>query len=1045
MVASGGTGTLVISGDATTNLLAGTYNYTVTDANGCLKTVQAIINVAPSALVFTASATQISCFGGTGSVALAASGGTGTLVMSGNATTNLLAGTYNYTVTDAIGCTANASAIINVAPSALVFTATATQISCFGGTGSVALAAVGGTGTLVITGSAISNLIAGTYNYTVTDANGCTANASAIINAAPSALVFTATATQISCFGGTGSVALVSSGGTGIHTITGDSTTNLLAGTYNYTVTDANGCLKTVQAIINSAPPALTFTATPTQINCFGGTGSVALAASGGIGTLVISGDATTNLIAGTYNYTVTDATGCTANASAIINAAPSVLVCTASATQIPCFGGTGSVVLTSSGGTGARIITGDSTTNLLVGIYNYIITDANSCSKAVQATINPAPPALTLTATVTQIACFGGTGSVGLAIGGGTGTRIITGDPTTNLVAGTYNYLVTDANGCTASAQAIINVAPGLVTVTLIATQITCFGSSDGIITAIGNGGISPFYFSWQNGDTTATTTGLAIGTYSVAVSDSMGCLSSSSVIIFQPPLISLSGSTVASTCNYSNGSATVTASGGTGTYYYSWSPSGGTSSIATNLLADDYMVTVTDANACQQQMSLTVASASFLIANFDATDVCFNDSTTFTNSSMASPGSSITSWEWNFGNFSPLNYSQNPTYVYPAPGTYNVSLTVTSTNGCTSTLIKPVMIHFLPLANFSNTKVCLNASTLFTDLSSVAGGDSIDSWLWNFADFSASETIQNPSHTYSLPGTFNASLLVTTNYGCIDTVTMPTIVYTPPSVHFIVNDSNGCINHCPQFTDTSDPLIGTITNWQWNFGDGSPFGTNSGAEHCYTNSGSYTVSLTATASNGCSATSTQTNLINVYQAPVAEFDYSTLDPSIASSEVYFGNLSVGSSAWSWHFGDVNDPTGSSLEFPSHNYSEAGNYCITLVAENNFQCTDSVVHCLNVDPEFTFFIPNAFTPNESEGTNDRFSGYGTNIIKYDMWIFDRWGDMIFHTEDLKIGWDGKANKGKEIAQRSVYVYLVELKDFRGGEHTYRGTVTLVR
>ena len=272
-----------------------------------------------------------------------------------------------------------------------------------------------------------------------------------------------------------------------------------------------------------------------------------------------------------------------------------------------------------------------------------------------------------------------------------------------------------------------------------------------------------------------------------------------------------------------------------------------------------------------------------------------------------------------------------------------------------------------------------------------------------------------------------------------------MAVIVYPSPVANFIVSDSSGCLIHCPVFTDTSVPVNGTITNWQWNYGDGSPLGTNSGQEHCYNSPGVFAVSLTVTNSNGCSADTIKTNLINVYQSPVAEFNYAPQAPTSLSSEIYFNNLSVGASSWSWNFGAINNTAGSFLEFPSHNYTLVGNYCITLIAKNNNQCIDTVVHCLEIEAAFTFFIPNAFSPTDSEGINDGFTGFGTNISKYDMWIFDRWGNMIFHTEDLRKGWDGKANGGKEMAQRDVYVYLVKLKDFNGIDHSYRGIVTLVR
>jgi hypothetical protein len=217
-----------------------------------------VINAAPSQVTITATATQILCYGGTGSVTLTSNGGTGTLTYGTTATTSLTADTYNYTVTDANGCSANTDAVINAAPSQVTITATATQILCYGGTGSVALTSNGGTGTLTYGTTATTSLTADTYNYTVTDANGCSANTSAVINAAPSQVTVTATtSTNASCINATdGAIGLTVTGGTLAYTylwsnnaVTKD-ITGLAIGNYSVTVTDHNGCTANANASV---------------------------------------------------------------------------------------------------------------------------------------------------------------------------------------------------------------------------------------------------------------------------------------------------------------------------------------------------------------------------------------------------------------------------------------------------------------------------------------------------------------------------------------------------------------------------------------------------------------------------------------------------------------------------------------------------------------------------------------------------------------------------------------------------------------------------
>ena len=115
-----------------------------------------------------------------------------------------------------------------------------------------------------------------------------------------------------------------------------------------------------------------------------------------------------------------------------------------------------------------------------------------------------------------------------------------------------------------------------------------------------------------------------------------------------------------------------------------------------------------------------------------------------------------------------------------------------------------------------------------------------------------------------------------------------------------------------------------------------------------------------------------------------------------------------------------------------------------TLIVENNFGCLDTVDHLVEIAPEFTFFIPNAFTPND-DGTNDFFFGQGIGITEYDLFVFDRWGNLIFHGDDINKMWDGKVKGGSEIAQQDVYVWKVKLTDIFMKKHNYIGTVTLVK
>jgi hypothetical protein len=313
----------------TTGLSEGSYTYTVTDANGCEASVTATINVAPSAILFTATPTQPLCNGQAGTVILEVSGGTSpyTYNPENPETTGLSEGSYTYTVTDANGCEASVTVTINAAPSVILFTATPTQPLCNGQTGSVILEVSGGTSPYTYNpeNPETTGLSEGSYTYTVTDANGCEASVTTTINAAPSAILFTATPIQPLCNGQTGSVILEVSGGTSPYTYNPENpeTTGLSAGFYTYNVTDANGCIEFTMVDVVE-PEILQATETHTLIEVNGGISTVTISANGG--TSPYSGTGIFTQSAGTIIYTVSDANGCTSDVSVTLTEPPKTL-----------------------------------------------------------------------------------------------------------------------------------------------------------------------------------------------------------------------------------------------------------------------------------------------------------------------------------------------------------------------------------------------------------------------------------------------------------------------------------------------------------------------------------------------------------------------------------------------------------------------------------------------------------------------------------------------------------------------------------------------
>ncbi|HTB05992.1 MAG TPA: PKD domain-containing protein, partial [Bacteroidia bacterium] len=430
---------------------------------------------------------------------------------------------------------------------------------------------------------------------------------------------------------------------------------------------------------------------------------------------------------------------------------------------------------------------------------------------------------------------------------------------------------------------------------------------------------------------------------------------------------------------------------------------------------------------------------SVTEVIGDFNVNTVCLHDSTHFTNTSTSVNGD-IGSWQWTFGdgNNSTL---QNPAHLYASAGTYNVTLTVKSTTGCDSAITKAITVAPAPTPFFTFTKACLGTQTQFTDQSTDLGG-TITSWTWSFGDGGTS-TVENPGHTYGSVGTYNVVLVVTSATGCNDSIIRKVNVNPIPVVAFSADSLIGCPVLCTQFTDNSTISSGKYSGWQWSFGDGS-ISNSQNPQYCYTNSGVYTVSLTVTSDSGCAAKYTAANMISVYDRPHPMFTYTPLSPNILQPFVQFTDNTVdlyGIQSWFWTFGDVSDST-SSMQNPSHTYGDTGTFCPTLVVTNIHQCINSIEECVTVEPVFTLYIPNAFTPN-GNGVNEFFGPQGEYVRSMDMYIFNRWGDMIFHTSDMTKPWDGTV-MGRR-ADEDTYVYLVNATDTHGKVHNYLGSVTLLK
>jgi len=1066
-------GTYYVVVDATLPTELGTFTLTITeDVN--------------SAFISNTTTSSVACNGGNdGQINALLNGGVSpytfswydinmSQIGSSNTTLNntdsilgLSAGSYIYQIADFNNCTISDTVIITE-PNTIVLTTTATSTSCFGIADGTANASVTSGGTPPFSYSwnsiPIQNnpsavfLPAGNYNVVVTDYNGCSDTTTVTITQPTAVPVSINSVGSTVCQGS--SINLSASGANTyswappiwLNTSLGQNVVSTPSASISYilTGTDINGCSNTDTISLSIIQSLSLGMSPPNPTVCVGE--SVSVNVNGAVtyswfpniglntntgNSVQISPSVNTNyFVVGTDNFGCTDTLQFTVNVNPVptVNVTNNPSVCQGSSVALVATGTNNFSWFPNTGlnNTIGAVVTA---TPIQSTTYNVVGEDVNGCKDTAITTVSVNPNPMLTTFPTNGTMCIGDTSmlyvngastyiwSPNTAISSTT-TDTVTIYPVVNT---TYNILGIDSLGCSSIANIPVTVnLPPVVTVS--PNTSICFGESI-ILTA--NGAVQ---YNWSPTTTLSSAIGSSVSaspntttSYLVTGTDANSCSSTASVMVNVLPLpfLQISPNTV-TLCD--GESITLTASGANS---YLWSPAiglnttSGSSVLATPNATTTYMVTGTDINNCSDVISanITVNPLPNVSVQPAIVSICEGSSV-----SVNAFGANTYTWTPTVG----LNTSVGNAVIATPQSTIDYTLTGIDANNCSNTANLHVDVGVLPIimTNPILPTICEGGNVTIT-----ASGASIFSW--------------SPATGLSatVGSTINASPPITTTYNivgsdannCADSIQL-TVNVNPLPTADINLASGGDI--CSE--DSALIIVQLSGNPPWdvlhtiNGTVQQNINTNNNPLIIYVNTdGNYAIA-SVTDANGCANIGSGNADVQVFYMPYADFSLFPQPTTILEPEIIFTNNSMLAYSWMWEFGDG---FSNSIDFsPIHEYFDVGTYHVSLAVFNGV-CTDTATAKIIIDPFFTFYIPDVFTPN-GDKLNDKFTPFGEGVEEFEIFIFNRWGELIFSSKNIQDQWDGTV-EGSEMSPIGQYSYIINVVDEMDIPHAFKGNLLL--